>query len=680
MINSKIIPFITILFFLLGVIKLFSQNNGYNSIDISGFEDDIRHWKNGAGKGIVYQRFDVDQITEIANNLLKFQNADGGWPKNIDWLGKLEYDEVWKRLSNLEKRSTCDNRNTYTQIEYLSKVYTETNEDKYRDGAVKGLNFILSTQKENGGWRGADVDAITFNDELMTGIMNLFLDIQEGRPYFNWIDKDLKIKIEESLRKAIDVTLNCQIMVNNKKTGWCQQHDNQTLLPVKARSYELPSIASLETTSVVEFLMRLEYPDQKIIEAIDGAVAWLEKSKIYGIRLERIKVDNRDINDSYKRYDVKVIEDENAKPIWARYYEIETNTPFFCNRDGIKVYTLEEVDQERRIGYAWYGYWPENLLTKKYPFWRERVSENKSGNFTRDTSYTIYSVYQKLYKDYPFLKIVKLDVPKNIVINKDIVYKSYGNRNLHLDLFYSDSVVYSPNPAVILVHGGAWRSGDKSILHPIAIELAENGYLALTVEYRLSPEANFPAAIYDLKCAVKWLKENSEIYKVDTNKIAILGCSAGGTLAALVGTTNAIQNFDLDNNINYSSNVQAIIDIDGILDFTDPAESGKDSIPEIPSAGKQWLGYSYKENPDRWIEASPLTYVNENTPPMLFINSSISRFHAGRDEAIQILKSYNIYFEVHTIPDTPHSFWLFDPWFEETINLSLDFLNRLFRE
>ena len=84
------------------------------------------------------------------------------------------------------------------------------------------------------------------------------------------------------------------------------------------------------------------------------------------------------------------------------------------------MYTLEKVDQERRIGYAWYGYWPANLLTKKYPVWLKRVSENESGNFPRDTSYTIYSVYQKLYKDYPFIKIVKLDVPEDIVFNKDL--------------------------------------------------------------------------------------------------------------------------------------------------------------------------------------------------------------------------------------------------------------------
>jgi len=679
MTKSKIFLSITILL-LFAIIKLQAQNGDLKPIDVAGFEDDIRHWKNGSGKGLVYERFDVDQITEIADNLLKFQNADGGWPKNIDWLGKLEYDEVRKRLSNLEKKSTCDNRNTYTQIEYLAKVYTETNENKYRNGAVKGLNFILSTQNENGGWRGADVDAITFNDDLMTGIMNLFLDIQEGRHYYNWIDKDLKTEIEESLRKAIDVTLKCQIIVNDKKTGWCQQHDNKTLLPVKARSYELPSIASLETVSVVEFLMRLKYSDQNIIEAINGAVAWLEESKIYGIRLERIKVDNRDINDSYKHYDVKVVVDENAPPIWTRYYEIKTNTSFFCNRDGIKVYTLEEVDQERRIGYAWYGYWPAHLLNSEYPEWLERISKKKTHDFLRDTSYTIYSTYNKLVKDYPFIKIVKTVFPDNVMLEKDIIFKKYGTRSLHLDLFQPELKTDRSIPVVLLIHGGGWNSGDKSMMNPIAAELASNGYVAACVEYRLSPEANFPAAIYDLKSAVKWLKANANKYNIDTNKITILGCSAGGTLAAFVGTTNGNHNFELTDNINYSSNVQSIVDIDGILDFTDPAESGKDSIPENPSAGKQWLGYSYKENPDIWIEASPLTYVDKNTPPMLFINSSFDRFHAGRDEAIQILKSHNIYYEVHTIPDTPHSFWLFEPWFEETINLTLDFLNLQFKK
>jgi len=679
--KSKTLLSITLLSVLFGVIKLLAQNDVDKPIDISGFDDGIRHWKNGPGKGLVYERFEVDQINEIADNLLKFQNPDGGWPKNIDWLGKLDYNEVWKRLSNFEKKSTCDNRNTYTQIEYLSKVYTETDEEKYRDAAVRGLDFILSTQNQSGGWRGADVDAITFNDELMTGIMNLLLDIVEGRNYYNWIGKDLMIRIEESLRRAVDVTLKCQIVVNGNKTGWCQQHDHKTLLPVKARSYELPSIASLETTSIVEFLMRFYPPEQNIIEAINSAVAWLEESKIYEIRLERIKVDNSNINENYKRYDLKVVEDKDALPIWARYYEIETNGPFFSNRDGVKVFNLDEVDQERRIGYAWYGYWPSELLNSKYPEWLERIYEDETKIFPKDTSYTVYSTYQKLVTEYPFIKIVKTELPDYIVFEESIIYETYGNRKLHLDIFHplkNDNGLF---PVVILIHGGGWKSGDKSMLHPMAAKLAENGFAVVTVEYRLSPEAKFPAAIFDLKSSIKWLKANSEKYSIDTNKIAVLGCSSGGTLAAFLGTTNGNMKFEPMNNFNTnSSDVHAIIDIDGVLDMTDPAESGKDDDPENPSAGKLWLGSTYKDNPEIWKEASPLNYVDENTPPIEFINSSINRFQAGRDEVIEKLKSYGTYFEVNTLPYSPHSFWLFSPWFDQTNGFVINFLQKVFSE
>lgn len=677
----KIFLSITLLFVLIGVIKLFAQNDLYNPIDISGFDDGIRHWKNGPGKGLIYNRFDVAQVREIADNLLKFQNPDGGWPKNIDWLGNLGYDEVWQRLSNFEKKSTCDNRNTYTQIEYLSKVYKKTDEEKYRDAAVRGLEFILSTQNESGGWRGADVDAITFNDELMTGIMNLLFDITEGRTYYDWIAKDLMIRMEESLRKAVDVTLNCQIVVNGRKTGWCQQHDHKTLLPVKARSYELPSIASLETTSVVEFLMRFNYPDEDIIEAINRAIDWLEESKLYGIRLERMKVDDGEINESYKRYDVKVAEDKDASPIWARYYEIETNCPFFSNRDGIKVYKLEEVDQERRIGYAWYGYWPADLLNSKYPEWQVTVSKDESSNFPKDTSYTVYSTYKKLVSEYPFIKIVNREIPDNIVFKENIIYETYGKRKLHLDLFRPLKNDVGLFPIVIMIHGGGWKSGDRSMLHPMAAKLAKNGFAAVTVEYRLSPEAKFPAAIFDLKSSVRWLKANSQKYDIDTNKIAVLGCSAGGTLAALLGATNSIKKFELMNeNNNFSSDVQAIIDIDGVLDLTDPTESGKDNDPENPSAGRLWLGAAYEDNPEIWKEASPISYIDENTPPIAFISSSMDRFHAGRNEATEKLKIYGTYFEIHTIQNSPHSFWLFKPWFDQTYLFVINFLQKLFSD
>jgi pectinesterase len=105
---------------------------------------------------------------------------------------------------------------------------------------------------------------------------------------------------------------------------------------------------------------------------------------------------------------------------------------------------------------------------------------------------------------------------------------------------------------------------------------------------------------------------------------------------------------------------------------------GQDNDPQNPSAAKLFLGYSYTENPRLWIDASPLTYINSNTPPMLFINSSIHRFHTSRDEAIKILQASYIYFKAHTIPKTPNSFWLFEPWFDETITIVVNFLEEIF--
>ena len=318
------------------------------------------------------------------------------------------------------------------------------------------------------------------------------------------------------------------------------------------------------------------------------------------------------------------------------------------------------------------------MLNSEYPEWIQKISATESFDFPEDTTYTTYYTYKKLINEYPFIKIKDLEISNNIVFKKDVVYKSLGGRRLHLDLFRPKKYDEHLLPAVLLIHGGGWKSGDKSMLNPMAVKLSENGFITATVEYRLSPEAKLPAAIYDIKSAIKWLKQNSIAYNIDTNKIALLGCSAGGTLAAFTGSTNSFDN--LKDDFYQTSNVQAVIDVDGILDFTHPAESGKDTIPGNPSAGKLWLGSSYKDNPQLWIDASPLTYIDAKTPPMLFINSSIDRFHAGRDKAIEILNSHSTYYEVHTIPDAPHSFWLFEPWFDETIYYSFSFLNMVFNK
>jgi len=294
----------------------------------------------------------------------------------------------------------------------------------------------------------------------------------------------------------------------------------------------------------------------------------------------------------------------------------------------------------------------------------------------KDSSYTVYGYYQKELTNFPLIIIAKKDFKVNVKEDDNIVYKSIGKRNLKLDLFFPDSSE-KPIPIVIFIHGGGWRSGDKSFQHPLANEVASHGYLCATIEYRLSPEAIYPAAVLDIKSAIKWLKKNAERYNADSSQVTLLGCSSGGHLAALCGVTNNLQKFEPSDYLSdISTNVNAVIDIDGILDFTHPAESEKDTSELFPSVGKLWLGETYKENPKLWIEASPLKYISKGSPAFFFINSSLDRFHAGRDSAVVLFNKYKIDYNIETLPNTPHTFWLFDPWFNPTLKFVLTFLKK----
>lgn len=284
----------------------------------------------------------------------------------------------------------------------------------------------------------------------------------------------------------------------------------------------------------------------------------------------------------------------------------------------------------------------------------------------KDTSYTINSAYLKYVKKFPKIEIVYPKRFVNVSETKNIIYKELKYRNLYLDAFINTSDI---NPAVILIHGGGWKSGNKSHLKPLAQFIATKGYSCFTVEYRLSDEAKYPEGIYDIKQAIRFVKNNASQFKIDTTKIAILGASSGAQMASLIGA--ASQN-DFVENANYnkvSTSVKAIINLDGILAFKHPkSKEGK--------MASLWLGGNYQEAPNIWIEASALTYVNKNTPPTLFINSQYDRFHAGRDDMIKILNKHKIYNQVKTFSNSPHTFWLFHPYFNKTVNYITKFLDK----
>ena len=299
----------------------------------------------------------------------------------------------------------------------------------------------------------------------------------------------------------------------------------------------------------------------------------------------------------------------------------------------------------------------------------------------RDTSYTAFQVWKKNIKKYPSIKIVNSVNDPSLTEFHNLVYaaiptKNSANRELRLDIIRPNNKKLLP--ALIMIHGGGWRSGDKSMELPMAQQIALNGYVTIPVEYRLSTEALYPAAVNDIKTAIRWLKVNANQYGIDTLRIAIEGESAGGQLATLVAMTNGIEQFESKYcKLPSTSAVQAVINVDGVVDFLAPLTLNTPQNAE--SAGPFWLGGVFEDKPLTWKEASPIFWVNEHAVPVLFIASSQPRFQAGRGEMIDLLELNGIYYEKYRFEDSPHSFWLLDPWFRPTVDYCVNFLNKVFK-
>lgn len=301
-------------------------------------------------------------------------------------------------------------------------------------------------------------------------------------------------------------------------------------------------------------------------------------------------------------------------------------------------------------------------------------------------TYTPENTYHKEVDQYPFIQIASQTLPDGVVEFKNLTYVKYPKRELQLDL-YAPAFAAQPDfslqqlrPAIVLVHGGGWRAGYRENLTPLAQALALQGYVAATISYRLAPEAKYPAAIHDVKAAIRWLRINAKRYGVDVNHIAIAGGSAGGQIASLTGVTNGMEKFDPQAAISdVSSAVQAIINIDGLSDFTsEEARKYEDDPRKNPSSAGLWFGGNYAEKTTLWHEASPINYVQKNTPPILFIKSSRARFSVGQAEMSELMAQQGVHYEVKKFPDAPHSFWLFDPWMKPTAKLIADFLDKQF--
>ncbi len=343
-----------------------------------------KRWKDVATK-MPDEWYGSEEAKQVAENVLICQKDMGGWTKNKPYhhvLTKAEKEEYIKGKSEIG--GTFDNGATITELRFLAKVYSHIPDNRYKQAFNKGLDYIFMAQYENGGWpqffpvKDADEEMkldhtkaysmhITYNDDAMVNTMNFLKEIFTNNKAFESLDisekkKEMGIK---AFNKGVECILNTQIIVDGKPTVWCAQHHYKTLAPVKARSYELPSFSGSESVRIVQLLMDIDQPSKEVIASVNGAIQWFKDHKIEGIRLGREKQPDGKMNRV-------VVEDKNAPAIWGRFYDLETEKVFFCDRDGIKKNSLAEIGYERRNGYGWYTTAPQSVLDR-YPEWLKEI-------------------------------------------------------------------------------------------------------------------------------------------------------------------------------------------------------------------------------------------------------------------------------------------------------------------
>ena len=304
------------------------------------------------------QWFREPEGMEITRNVLAWQTSEGAWPKNIDTTAR--------GIGRRSERGTFDNGATIGELRLLARAFSATEDVAAREAFLKGFDHILRAQYPNGGWPQFFPPGdgyhrhITFNDQTMTRLMQFVRDVGFDEE-FRFVDSARREAAALAFERGVKCILKSQVRANGALTVWCAQHDEVTLEPRPARTFELVSLSGAESVAILDLLMSIEKPSTEIIAAVDAGVAWFEVVQIKGVRQTKVDGDKRLMNDP------------SAPPLWARFYEIGTNRPIFAGRDGIKRYAMSEIEAERRNGYAWYGNWAQSLPTK-HKRWKQRIA------------------------------------------------------------------------------------------------------------------------------------------------------------------------------------------------------------------------------------------------------------------------------------------------------------------
>lgn len=308
------------------------------------FSQDYKNWVRYAPR-LDDTYFTGDSARLVAANVMAHQIENGAWPKNINFFRVDAENGIPAAIDSLSRlpqqhtleEATIDNSATMTEIRFLMRMYEATKDSIYLQSTVRGVNYLLSMQYENGGFpqyfprHDHYHGRITFNDNAMQNALRLLLQVSRREAPYARLPLTLSVEAAAAVDKGIECILACQYVQNGRRAIWAQQYDEKTLQPVGARAFELAGLATAESVAVVELLQLVENEHPEVKEAIEGAVEWFRENKL-----------------------------EDGR--WARYYTLEDNRPFFCGRDGVMRFRLEEIDEERQTGYAWYNTQASKLL------------------------------------------------------------------------------------------------------------------------------------------------------------------------------------------------------------------------------------------------------------------------------------------------------------------------------
>ncbi|MCB1092142.1 MAG: alpha/beta hydrolase [Verrucomicrobiae bacterium] len=255
--------------------------------------------------------------------------------------------------------------------------------------------------------------------------------------------------------------------------------------------------------------------------------------------------------------------------------------------------------------------------------------------------------------------------PDSVKAELDLTYGQTPEQELKLDIYRpkTDTTL----PACVLVHGGGWMKGDKEKFRPLAIALAERGYVVANVEYRLGGVAKYPAGVQDCSLAVRWLRANAKRFGADPARIGTWGGSAGGHLVGMLAGSLPTERFVAGGLEDVSAAVQASCIMAGPTNLTNETFVESLRRAKDQSNSFQWLGKLYDEAPELYRDASPITHFTKATGPVLFLTGDLD--NPGRDTAgMEKLKSLGVATRQVVLKDAKHGCWMRRPWFEQCVD------------